>query len=114
LYALWRLQSRPSEINSQKTQGEVTRERCRQDRPAKFVVCNAADEQWRRQTMYGRRARWAGAQLPRELELTPNYAQGSLKTARPVRRSWAGYKIGVLPAELYIWDRAHRTGHAPG
>jgi hypothetical protein len=52
--------------------------------------------------MYGRRARWARTQLPRELELTPNYAQASLrKTARPVRRSWAGDKIGVLPAELY-------------
>jgi hypothetical protein len=52
--------------------------------------------------MYGRKARWARTQLPKELELTPNYAQASLrKTARPVRRSWAGYKIGVLLAELY-------------
>lgn len=80
----------------------MTRRYCRQNCPAKSVVCNAADKQWQLRAMYGRRARWARTQLPSVLELTPNYALASLrKTARPVRCSWAGYKIGVLPAGFY-------------
>ena len=51
--------------------------------------------------------------VPSVLDSTPNHAQASLrKTARPVCRSLAGCKIGVLLAKFYGPGTQHR--HVPG